>query len=103
MLTKTVPNTIQALMRHRGYKDREMAERSGIERATFNTYKNARRKFGLDELEAIAKALDVPASVLLMQEEEAVRWVLDHAPNSKCAPWDSNPEPADSALALAAA
>ena len=58
----------------------------GAERATINRYTNGTASPNVDWLEKFGRALKVPAYVLLMSEDDAMRWVIEHAPNGRRGP-----------------
>ena len=56
---------ITAVRKWRGMKQTELAERAGLSQGYLSDLESGRRKGAPDSLEAIAKALDVPANWLM--------------------------------------
>jgi hypothetical protein len=56
---------ITAIRKWRGMKQTEVAERAGLSQGYLSDLESGRRKGAPDSLEAIAKALDVPANWLI--------------------------------------
>ena len=56
---------ITAVRKWRGMKQTELAERAGLSESYLSDLESGRRKGAPDSLEAIAKALDVPANWLI--------------------------------------
>lgn len=73
--------TVQALKGYRTMKDQDIAEVVGWTRQKVQSYVSGPTKFTAEALAAFAVALQVPDHVLLMQKDDALRWVLDHSPN----------------------
>lgn len=77
----TVPATLRKLRDYYGYTDVEMAAMTGIPRTTVRSRmtKNAQAATSV-ELAGFAKVFGVPVGVLFLTPNEALRWVIDHAP-----------------------
>lgn len=73
--------TVQALKGYRTMRDQDIAEATGWTRQKVQSYVNGPTKFTDEALAAFAFALKVPDHVLLLAKDDALRWVLDHAPN----------------------
>ena len=56
---------VTALRKWRGIKQTDLAERSGLSQGYLSDLESRRRKGAPETLEAIAKALDVPANWLV--------------------------------------
>ena len=73
--------TVQALKGYRTMKDQDIAGITGWTRQKVQSYVSGPTKFTAEALAAFAVALQVPDYVLLMDKDDALRWVLDHSPN----------------------
>lgn len=73
--------TVQALKGYRTMKDQDIGEIVGWTRQKVQSYVSGPTKFTAEALAAFAVALRVPDHVLLMEKDDALRWVLDHSPN----------------------
>jgi transcriptional regulator with XRE-family HTH domain len=73
--------TLDALKRHRGLSDSEIAERAGTSRNVVEQRRRCVTALDADDLERYALALDVEPFVLLLDVNEALRWVLENRPN----------------------
>lgn len=78
-------STIQALKGYRDLRDQDIAEAVGWSRQKVQSYVNGPTKFTAEALAAFGFVLDVPEHVLLMNRDDALRWVLDH-PNGAPTP-----------------
>ena len=91
--------TLGALRRHLGWTVKELADRAGMSRSSIDDRLHGRVTIDTDDIEALATAFGVPASVLLLDAGDAIRWVLDNEPAPGWyAARDSNPEPAVSQI-----
>lgn len=70
--------TVKALKGYRGVTDKQIADTAGWTRQKVNSYVTGPTKFTDEALAVFAYALGVPEFVLLMEKDEALRWVLDH-------------------------
>ena len=72
--------TLDALRRHYRWSDRELGERAGYSRNKVEERRNGVTAIDADDLTRFSVAFGVPILVLVMDADEAVRWVLDHGP-----------------------
>ena len=71
-ITEGVSTEIRVLLARRDMSQRDLAERSGISQVAISRRMTGAIPWDLTELEAVANALDVPASVLIPRETEPV-------------------------------
>ena len=76
--SRTTANTINTLRRFRGYSDARLAEKAGMSRSQVEARRSLRSVIDVDDLERLAKGLGVPTPVLLLDANEAIRWVIDN-------------------------
>lgn len=74
--------TIDLIRAYRGLDtDAAFAEATGIPRSKIQRVTAGPTRLTIDVLAVFAAALDVDDYVLSMQPDDAMRWVIDHAPN----------------------
>lgn len=73
--------TIDLLLRHHfGVTQKELAEITGIQAYTLTERLAGRSDLRAYELEAIARAFDVPVAVLRLRPDRALSWVIENPP-----------------------
>lgn len=70
-------------MRYRDLSVAGLAGHLGMTRATVNNYTSGKSRLNVEMIEGLAEALQVEPAVLLMEPDDAIRWVLDNSPNSR--------------------
>lgn len=73
--------TIKKVMGYRGLNDTSLAELVRMSRSTVQSYTGGPTQITAKVLAKFAEVLDVDDYVLMMQPDDAMRWVLDHSPN----------------------
>ncbi|WP_405797877.1 helix-turn-helix domain-containing protein [Streptomyces sp. NBC_01506] len=58
---------VRALREQRGYSQEALAHAAGLHRTYVSSLERGNRNVGLDNIVALAQALDVPAAVLLQE------------------------------------
>jgi transcriptional regulator with XRE-family HTH domain len=103
---RTIATSIKALMQVAGLSQTDLAPRVGMDQTAMSKSLSGKRRFTIDEMGAIAAALDTPISTLFLGGDEIVRRAWDAIRRAGAAgpddgpgrsqypPWDSNPEPA---------
>lgn len=81
------------LKRYSGLTDDQIAERTGISRQTVNKRLSGYTRIGLEDLEALAAAFEVPRDIFFMPPNDAIRWVMDREDAAAQAPAATNAEP----------
>lgn len=71
-------STIKALKGYRGLTDQDIADRIGWGRSRVQSYVAGPTKLTDEALTAFGFALEVPGYVLMLEKDDALRWVLDH-------------------------
>jgi transcriptional regulator with XRE-family HTH domain len=79
--SQRVRSTLQAIRAYRDLTEGDIALRVQMSRSKINSYLNGPTKITAPMLTAFAYALQVPEPVLLMTTDDALRWVLQNAPN----------------------
>jgi transcriptional regulator with XRE-family HTH domain len=85
-LEKAVSDEIGAVIGRRRISYKRVGQAAGLEPSRLSRLRSGNRRWTLDDLVAVGRALDIPA-------DELLRRAL--AELDKCAPRESNPEPAD--------
>lgn len=76
-LEEQVPATIDALRRYRRLTNDQLRHKAGMTVSQIKAKKADGHAIRLGDLEAFARALEVPPSVLLLPEDDALRRVLE--------------------------
>lgn len=77
-LNDTAAQVLSALMRLHDVTDTAAGEACGKDRTWIEARRNGRSKLKLDDLEQLAKGLQVPPTVFFMEPAEAIRYSLDN-------------------------
>lgn len=87
-LNNNAARVLDALKRHFGLTDQVIADASNgaFTRSQIEARRAGRKTLDLDDLEALGETLHLPASVFLMEPNEAIRFVLDHTSDQDF-PW----------------
>lgn len=88
---QAVARTIRALKRHRDLTDEQIAELTGLKRATVSAKVSGTTGCSAEDLFLFAYALGVDPHVLVMPKPEALRWVLDNPRPIGPAPSEGGP------------
>lgn len=70
--------TVKALKGYRGITDQDIAKLLGWTRQKVQSYVAGPTRFTDEALVAFGYALEVPGYVLMLEKDDALRWVLDH-------------------------
>lgn len=82
-----IRRTVSSLARYRGLKGVDLARLTGLHTMSISSRLNGKAAFSATDIFRFAEALDVPPAVLLMEANQALRWVLDFpavGANSTC-------------------
>ncbi len=69
---------MRTLKGYRELNDQDIAKAIGWTRQKVQSYVGGPTKFTTEAISAFAFALNVPDHVLLMEKDDALRWLLDH-------------------------
>jgi len=75
---RQVPIVVRRLMRHFDVTDRHLAEAFGLSRQAINQRVNGKTPIRPEEEDGFAAFFGLPAEVLRLAADDALRWVLDH-------------------------
>jgi len=73
-----VPRTVTALLRYFDIPREELAQAMGLTRQSIHNKLNGRTVLRHEEVAGLARFFGVPADVLRLEPDVALRWVLDH-------------------------
>lgn len=71
--------TFAALRQHFGFSDQRLGDLAGYTLSQVEARRKGETPFTVDDMERFGGVFHIPPEVFLMDENEAIRWVLDHA------------------------
>lgn len=80
-MSKRIPATLVMLKKYRQLTDRAIGQMAGVSGQKIGSHCRGRGHVTERDLAMFAQIFDVPEYVLLLEPDEALRWVLDHSPN----------------------